>query len=182
MALMKFAGAAAEGVGAIRFTPGGGHLVTTGYLPFVDADGLWQQKGVIRFWRVADGTLRQMYDARTSLGVTSPVAWSPDATRFAFGTYDGTAVVARTPAAMQADRAALETGKGEPSLEILANGDVRLRLSGEPGASYSVDASTDLLNWRAVGVATANANGDCQFLDTNSQRFSFRFYRTRGSP
>lgn len=97
--LMHFAGAAAnEGVGAIRFTPDGTRLVTTGYLPFVDADGLWQQKGVIRFWRVADGALRNVYDARTGLGVTSPVAWSPDATRFAYGTYEGTAVVARTPA------------------------------------------------------------------------------------
>jgi WD40 repeat protein len=96
--LMRFPGAAAqEGVGAIRFTPDGARLVTTGYLPFVDAQGLWQQKGVIRFWRVADGALRRLYDARTGLGVTSPVAWSPDATSFAYGTYEGTAVVARTP-------------------------------------------------------------------------------------
>jgi WD40 repeat protein len=98
-ALMRFAGAAAnEGVTSIRFTPDGGRLVTTGYLPFVDGAGLWQQKGVIRFWRVADGLLRQAYDARTGIGVTSPVAWSPDASRFAYGTYEGTAVVARTPA------------------------------------------------------------------------------------
>ena len=96
---MRFAGAAPEeGVTALRFTPDGTRLVTTGYLPFVDADGLWDQNGVIRFWRVADGSLRQMYDAHTSLGVTSPVAWSPDATRFIYGTYEGDAVVARTPA------------------------------------------------------------------------------------
>lgn len=97
--LMRFPGAAPEeGVGAIRFTADGVRLVTAGYLPFLDADGLWQQKGVIRFWRVADGQLRTTYDARTGLGVTSPIAWSPDATRFAYGTYEGTAVVARTPA------------------------------------------------------------------------------------
>lgn len=97
--LRRFAGAAAEeGVGAIRFTPDGARLVTTGYLPFVDADGLWQQKGVIRFWRVADGALRHTYDARTGIAVTSPVAWSPDVTRFVYGTYEGAAVVARTPA------------------------------------------------------------------------------------
>lgn len=97
--LRTFPGAAPEeGVGAIRFTPDGARLVTTGYLPYVDADGLWQQKGVIRFWRVSDSLLRRTYDARTSLGVTSPVAWSHDASRFAYGTYDGTAVVARTPA------------------------------------------------------------------------------------
>jgi WD40 repeat protein len=95
----RFPGAAPEeGVSAIRFTPDGTRLVTTGYLPFVDANGLWQQKGVIRFWRLADGALRQTYDARTDLGVTSPVAWSPDGSRFAYGTYEGTAVVALTPA------------------------------------------------------------------------------------
>jgi WD40 repeat protein len=97
--LMRFPGASAqEGINAIRFTPDGTRLVTTGYLPFVDASGLWQQKGVIRFWRVADGALRRMYDAHTGIGVTSPIAWSPDATGFAYGTYEGTAAVARTPA------------------------------------------------------------------------------------
>jgi hypothetical protein len=96
--VMRFPGAAPEeGVTAIRFTPDGARVVTTGYLPFQDADGLWQQKGIIRFWRVADGALRQTYDARTGIAVTSAVAWSPDATRFAYGTYEGTAVVARTP-------------------------------------------------------------------------------------
>lgn len=97
--VMRFPGAAPEeGVGSIVFTPDGGRLVTTGYLPFVDADGLWQQEGVIRFWRVVDGALRQSYHEGTGLAVTSPVAWSPDATRFAYGTYEGTAVAARTPA------------------------------------------------------------------------------------
>jgi WD40 repeat protein len=97
--LRSFRGARPEeGVGAIRFTPDGARLVTSGYLPYVDADGLWQQVGIIRFWRVADGVLRQQYDQHTGIGVTSPIAWSPDVTRFAYGTYEGTAVVARTPA------------------------------------------------------------------------------------
>jgi WD40 repeat protein len=99
--LRRFRGAAPEeGVTAIRFLYASDslRLITTGYLPFVDADGLWQQKGVIRFWRVSDGALRRMYDAHTGIGVTSPVAVSPDAARFAYGTYEGTAVVARVPA------------------------------------------------------------------------------------
>jgi WD40 repeat protein len=87
-----------EGVVALRFSPGGARLVTTGYQPFLDADGLWQQKGIIRFWRVSDGAVRHTFDARTGIGVTSPIAWSPDMSRFAYGTYEGTAVVAMTPA------------------------------------------------------------------------------------
>jgi WD40 repeat protein len=99
VALTQFPGAASnEGVVAIRFSPDGSRLVTTGYLPFVDSAGLWQQKGIIRFWRVADGALRRTYDARTGIGVTSPVAWSTDASRYLYGTYEGSAVVARTPA------------------------------------------------------------------------------------
>lgn len=97
--LMRFPGAAPEeGATAIRFTPDGTRLVTTGYLPYVDPNGLWQQKGVIRFWRISDGALRTEYDTHTGIGVTSPVAWSPDASRFAYGTYEGAAVVVRTPA------------------------------------------------------------------------------------
>ncbi len=182
--LMDFAGTAAEeGVGAIRFTPDGAGLVTTGYLPFVDEAGLWQQKGVIRFWRVADGTLRQVYDMGTGIGVTSPVAWSPDATQFAYGTYEGTAVAARTPLEIETNRTAvaLETGKTR-SLEILPNGDVRLRQPGTPGADYHVEVTTNLPAWWEVGVAKANSNGYYEFVDTNGHGFSVKFYRSWRSP
>src|ERR1043166_3241940 len=110
--LMNFPGSTTnEGVGAIRFTSDGTHLITTGYFPYVDADGLWQQNGMIRFWRIADGSLRQYYDSHTDLGVTSPIAWSPDGTRFAYGTYNGTAVVAQTPAAIQTNRTSVTDRK-----------------------------------------------------------------------
>jgi WD40 repeat protein len=174
VALMNFAGTATnEGVGAIRFTPDGAHLVTTGYLPFVDGAGLWQQKGVIRFWRVSDGTLRQVYDARTGIAVTSPIAWSPDAARFAYGTYEGIAVVARTPGSIQATLR---------SIEMLPDGNVLLRQPGTPGVTYHVEATTNSLQWREAGTATANSNGYFQFLDTNCHGSSLKFYRFRKSP
>jgi WD40 repeat protein len=167
--LRDFAGSATnEGVGAIRFTPDGAHMVTTGYLPFVDRDGLWQQKGVIRFWRVSDGILRQVYDARTGIGVTSPVAWSPDGTRFAYGTYEGTAVVARTPAAIQTGLA----------LKLLPDGNVLLRQSGTPGTEYHVEVTTNRLAWREVGIATVNSNGYFEFLDANGLGSSLKLYRS----
>jgi hypothetical protein len=182
--LMTFAGSTNEGVGAIRFTPEGAHLVTTGYLPFVDGEGLWQQKGVIRFWRVADGALLQFYDAHTGIGVTSPIAWSPHATLFAYGTYEGAAVVARTPSQVQADRTELSIGAGEiGSLEILSNGHGLLRLAGTPGTDYHVEVTTNWVTWQQVGVVTANASGHCEFLDTNTDGLSLKFYRSwRSSP
>ena len=85
-----------EGVTFVRFSPGGTRLVTTGYQPFETPEG-FDQRGMIRFWRVSDGAMRHEFSQGTSLGVTSPVAWNPGFTGFAFGTYDGHAVVATVP-------------------------------------------------------------------------------------
>ena len=181
---MSFAVAAPEGVGAIRFSPGGTHLVTTGYLPFLDGAGLWQQKGVIRFWRVADGSLRQVYDQHTGLAVTSPVAWSPGATHFSYGTYEGTAVVAKTPLAMiQADHSETAPAKKETiRLEVLSNRDVLLHQFGNPGAVYHVEASTNLISWKEAGLMTANNDGYGEFLDSTARGFSTKYYRTWRTP
>jgi hypothetical protein len=169
--LRDYAGSATnEGVGAIRFTPDGAHLVTTGYLPFVDGDGLWQQKGMIRFWRVSDGSLRQVYDAHTGIGVTSQITWSPDATRFAYGTYEGTAVVARTPAVVQMSPALA-------TINMLPDGNVLVKQFGTPGAQYRVEATTNTLTWQELGTVTANSNGYCEFLDTNCHGSSLKLYR-----
>jgi WD40 repeat protein len=80
-----------------RFTANGARVVTSGYLPFLKPDGTWDQKGVIRFWSRSNGTLVQTYDQQTSLGVTTPVVFSPDG-RFLYGRYDGAFVAAFTPA------------------------------------------------------------------------------------
>ena len=86
-----------EGVTAVRFSPNGARLVTTGYRPFETPQG-WDQRGTIRFWRVSDGALRNTLESGTGIAVTSAVAWSPDFTRFVYGTYAGTTVVANVPA------------------------------------------------------------------------------------
>ena len=171
--LRGFAGSSTnEGVGAIRFTPDGAHMVTTGYLPYLGSDGIWNQKGAIRFWRVSDGSLRQVYDAHTGIGVTSPVAWSPDATRFAYGTYEGTAVVARTPSAIQ-------TNLVFKAIEILPDGNVLLRQPGVPGENYRVEMTTNMVVSREVGTATANSDGYYEFRDTNGHVSPLKFYRFR---
>lgn len=96
--LMRFANARFDGVSAVRFSPGGTRLVTTGFQSYSAPDGSTAHRGMIRFWRVSDGALRHAFGAGTGTEVTSPVAWSPGFTRFAYGTKEKTAVVAVVPA------------------------------------------------------------------------------------
>ncbi|HTF87729.1 MAG TPA: WD40 repeat domain-containing protein [Planctomycetota bacterium] len=86
-----------EGVAGMRFSPDGQRLVSTGYSPYLDPSGLWQQKGFIRFWDVASGTMQWNFDQQTDIAVTSAITWSPDGLRFGYGLYNGTAAVAITP-------------------------------------------------------------------------------------
>jgi WD40 repeat protein len=86
-----------EGVSGIRFSPDGTRMVTSGYFAFETGNG-WEQLGYVRFWRVADGALRRQIDQHTGIGVTSAIAWSPDASQFLYGTYEGSAAVLLTPA------------------------------------------------------------------------------------
>jgi WD40 repeat protein len=96
--LMQFPDALPEeDLAAIRFTHDGAGMVTSGYFAFEGSSG-WEQFGYLRFWRVADGALRHQFDQHTGIGVTSGIAWSPDATQFIYGTYEGATAVARTPA------------------------------------------------------------------------------------
>jgi hypothetical protein len=87
----------ADGGVLLRYTSDGLRVVATGYLPFLKPDGTWDQKGVIRFWRLSGGA-PVTFDQKTSLAVTTPVAFSPDGTRFLYGRYDGAFDVADTPA------------------------------------------------------------------------------------
>lgn len=86
-----------EGVSGIRFSADGSILVTSGYLAFLDGDGLWQQVGLIRFWRTASAKQLAQYDQHTGIAVTSAIAWSDDSQKFAYGTYEGSVVAARSP-------------------------------------------------------------------------------------
>jgi WD40 repeat protein len=86
-----------ESAGGLRFTADDQRLVATGYTPYLDPQGLWQQKGFIRFWTVPEGALLVNYDKQTDLAVTSAASFSPDGSKFAYGLYNGTVAVAQTP-------------------------------------------------------------------------------------
>ena len=49
--------------------------------------------------------------------------------------------------------------------------------TGDASAVYTIQASSDLMNWQSLGTATADVNGVFNFQDSNVANFSSRFYR-----
>jgi hypothetical protein len=61
----------------------------------------------------------------------------------------------------------------------VTNGVFNFLLNGGGGIGYSIEASTDLVNWISLGFFS-NSLGAIPFADTNTALFPFRFYRGRG--
>jgi hypothetical protein len=49
--------------------------------------------------------------------------------------------------------------------------------TGNAGVVYTIQASSDLVNWQSIGTTTAGANGVFNFQDSNAGNFPSRFYR-----
>ena len=66
----------------------------------------------------------------------------------------------------------------EPTVTILSwsADQFRVRLSGQPGQGYRVEASSDLKDW-AVLVASNSPSGTFEFVDADANLFTRRFYR-----
>ncbi len=62
-----------------------------------------------------------------------------------------------------------------------ADGTVNFRITGLEGRNYTIQASTDLVNWTDTGKATV-ADGTIQFTDPNAAGFRQRFYRLKSAP
>jgi hypothetical protein len=56
------------------------------------------------------------------------------------------------------------------------SGEFIFSLTGDPGATYSIQASTDLVNWDTL-TSALNATGTIEFTDPDAASFSRRFYR-----
>ena len=63
------------------------------------------------------------------------------------------------------------------SLKRHANGRMQLQIEGAAGQVYIVEASTNLVDWEAVGIATVQGNGSFQFEDTDAAHQARRYYR-----
>jgi len=60
---------------------------------------------------------------------------------------------------------------------IVTNGQVRATLTGEPGLTYVIEASTNLSAWTPVTTNTLPGSGIYVFTDTDTPSFGLRFYR-----
>ncbi|HOX57327.1 MAG TPA: immunoglobulin domain-containing protein [Verrucomicrobiota bacterium] len=57
------------------------------------------------------------------------------------------------------------------------NGQVHIQFSGQPGAVYILEASTNFVEWQMLGVPEDKGNGTFEFEDPNAAIFPNRFYR-----
>jgi hypothetical protein len=71
-----------------------------------------------------------------------------------------------------------------PRLQLIERtpaGNVYLKLEGQKGARFAIDATTDLSNWTPLTTNTVN-NGSFFYLDTSAAALSHRCYRARWVP
>jgi hypothetical protein len=64
---------------------------------------------------------------------------------------------------------------------ISSNGMPTFELTGQPGYTYIVQASTNLINWEYVATFI-NTNGTVPFTDADSPNYSQRYYRVVLAP
>ena len=67
-------------------------------------------------------------------------------------------------------------------VERRSNGALLLRLSGEPGRNYAIDATTDFVDWVPRTTNSAGTDGRFDYLDTPATDYTRRFYRARLVP
>jgi hypothetical protein len=62
-----------------------------------------------------------------------------------------------------------------------SDGQFLLRLTGEPGCNYAIEATTNSVNWSALKTNNAT-DGAFDYVDTAAPNFPWRFYRARQVP
>jgi hypothetical protein len=64
-----------------------------------------------------------------------------------------------------------------PKIEKKPSGAMHLEFHTLPGRQYSLEGTTNFLNWENLITTTADSNGIVQFDDTNAPTIPYRFYR-----
>jgi len=71
------------------------------------------------------------------------------------------------------------TGADGPffSTSALTNGSLKLQGAGGISTVYTIQATTNFLQWTNLGLVTGDIGGNFNFSDTNAAKFRYRFYR-----
>jgi hypothetical protein len=64
------------------------------------------------------------------------------------------------------------------SITQQSDGNFQVKASGIPGATYNIQASSDLSSWGTIGSTVATTNGIIIYLDQTATNYPSRFYRT----
>ena len=73
-----------------------------------------------------------------------------------------------------------DTGADGPQLTSnnYTNGTFRLVGLGNSSTVFTIQATTNFIQWTNIGITTGNLSGILNFTDTNASKFHYRFYRT----
>ena len=63
------------------------------------------------------------------------------------------------------------------SLKRQTNGRLQIQIEGAANQAYLIEASTNLTDWQAVGLAKINEDGSFEFEDPEAPNHQSRFYR-----
>lgn len=75
----------------------------------------------------------------------------------------------------------IDNDQPRPGCRRLPDGLFHLCLPGDPGVSYRLEASRDLLNWADAGLVTGS-DGAVHYVDPNSSDAEYQFYRLQPLP
>jgi hypothetical protein len=142
-------------VGSLTFSSDGQTLVSGSWDPNENfVNGFLPSTGALRFWSVADGSVRVTYDRETGTSANSP-ALAPGGQAFAY-THDSTVVVAAFPntscaASIVPDSVVIPLEGGSGSFEVLA----------PEGCAWTSAGRVDWIH--VTGGATGTGNGTVTF-------------------
>ncbi|MBI4326301.1 MAG: S8 family serine peptidase [Chloroflexi bacterium] len=118
---------------------------------------------------------------RPGESATLMVSISPSANDLPANSYTGRVDVVNVTSGNGNDSRAVtllvEQGVRLSALPVSSPGEFVLHLAGEPGRTYVLQASTNLLDWRPVFTNSPAADGAFDFTDAEAGTFGQRFYR-----
>jgi hypothetical protein len=65
---------------------------------------------------------------------------------------------------------------------LVSGGQAHFQVEGVQQETFTLQASTDLINWTAIGTSTATLSSVTNLTDPNAGSFSKRFYRAVPGP